>query len=707
MNKENKFDSKISIETLENLKEKDDLRKDFIIPIYQRKYAWKESEIEQLINDLSDFCKEHFKENDKYYFIGNIVVEELNTNRYSVIDGQQRLTTLYLMGLVSGENYFDLSYDVRENDKKFLELLANKKENIYESFIDTIAKEIKPDNQLVSNLKTIIKYKKDLNNLLKKVKFAFTILKKDEVDIAKYFEVMNSRGKQLEQHQILKAKFLECIDENEREIYAKLWDYCSRMDVYIEDFLAIYELKKYDSEKKQSKQTIGQEELRFKLFQFAFNKDEKIEITNFFKDNKSSDNSNKNGQRDKQNETTITILEALKSDKNDEEKEKIGVDEYRSFMKFEYFLLHILKLWCNKANNNCSNDEHIIFKDTKLIEQFESKLSWLKDKNSNSAYNAKSFLNTLFRYRILFDYFFFKRDKEKDEPFVAELKKDNNNISIERNPKEQKVRQILNLQLLFNFTTDFYAQHWIQSVFKWLDDNKFDNNDFDFYENYIQFLEDFDKRIMKERLEDKPNLQNIYLNYDYVPKEKITIDQSKLNVVLHEGTSTQHYWFYKLDYLLWRDCEWKKEKFKHPFEEKEKFKYENIPNSFRLSRLNSVEHIFPQDKQEAWKLNDENCEDCPKKGSDRIDCFGNLALISQQFNSSLSDDSENKKLKIQEQLNRGTIESLKMITFYSNIESSDELNLENCKKHQKEMIEILKNSIKQTEHQCHTNTKSH
>ena len=186
----------------------------------------------------------------------------------------------------------------------------------------------------------------------------------------------------------------------------------------------------------------------------------------------------------KKGEIDIGFVEGFISD-SEIIKEKIGVDEYRSFMKFEYFLLHLLKLWCNKANNNCSNDEHIIFKDTKLIEQFEGKLSWLKDKNSNSAYNAKSFLNTLFRYRILFDYFFFKRDKEKDEPFVAELKKDNNNISIERNPKEQKVRQILNLQLLFNFTTDFYAQHWIQSVFKWLDDNKFDNNDFDYIDDVV------------------------------------------------------------------------------------------------------------------------------------------------------------------------------------------------------------------------------
>ena len=123
-----------------------------------------------------------------------------------------------------------------------------------------------------------------------------------------------------------------------------------------------------------------------------------------------------------------------------------------------------------------------------------------------------------------------------------------------------------------------------------------------------------------------------------------------------------------------------------------KFQYKNIVNSFRLSRLNSIEHIFPQNKKDDWRNNDEkSCGDCPKACAERIDCFGNLALISQHFNSALSDDSENKKENIQRQLNRGTIESLKMLIYYSNINASSDMTVKYCQEHQEQMIDFLVN----------------
>ena len=57
------------------------------------------------------------------------------------------------------------------------------------------------------------------------------------------------------------------------------------------------------------------------------------------------------------------------------------------------------------------------------------------------------------------------------------------------------------------------------------------------------------------------------------------------------------------------------------------------------------------------------------------------------MNSALIDkDNENKKLKIQEQLNNGTIESLKMVLLYSKYK---EWTPENCDEHQIEMINLL------------------
>ena len=507
------------------------------------------------------------------------------------------------------------------------------------------------------------------------------------MDIAKYFEVMNSRGKQLEQHQILKAKFLESLsDSQEQKKYARLWDYCSNMDAYLEDFIYRYEKRVFDQIIGKSKQIIGQKVLRTELINFSQqidncdSNDNTTFLFDFF-------NSTGVPSSDDTNIDKITIIDALKADKEKSEQTKEGVNEYRSFIKFEYFLLHILRLWCNKKQKERTD---IIFKDTKLIIQFEEKLPWLKEKNENSENNAKDFLYYLFRYRLLFDYFFFKRDKETDEPFIAKLSLDGQDgISIDREAvnKEKNLRQIMNLQLLFNFTGDFHAQHWIQSVFDWLSTNSnFDNS---FYVSYVHFLESFDEKIMAERVSEKTDLQQVYLNYKNNPNEEVAINREDLNHILHKGTSTSHYWFYKLDYRLWRDFDFTK-MFSSPFVEKEKFSYKSIPFSFRLSRLNSVEHIFPQKKKKQWE--DEKsvpCGDCPKVRSDRIDCFGNLALISRHFNSSLSDDYVNKKLKIQEQLNRGTIESLKMLLFYSNIESSEAITTLYCQEHQSDMIDHL------------------
>lgn len=68
----------------------DGTKKSFIIPVYQRAYAWKEREWSTFLNDL----KEQILGNSNYFF-GNILLETIEQDRkFDVIDGQQRLTTL-------------------------------------------------------------------------------------------------------------------------------------------------------------------------------------------------------------------------------------------------------------------------------------------------------------------------------------------------------------------------------------------------------------------------------------------------------------------------------------------------------------------------------------------------------------------------------------------------------------------------------------
>ena len=78
-----------------------DKKSDFLIPDYQRPYAWKETQCQTLWDDLVSFAfpdnnSDKFDINDEY-FLGSIVTFENEDKKKEVIDGQQRLTTLMLL----------------------------------------------------------------------------------------------------------------------------------------------------------------------------------------------------------------------------------------------------------------------------------------------------------------------------------------------------------------------------------------------------------------------------------------------------------------------------------------------------------------------------------------------------------------------------------------------------------------------------------
>lgn len=67
----------------------------YIIPDFQRPYSWEKEQCDKLWEDLIDFYENQSSKDDKY-FLGNIVIHPLG-DAFSVIDGQQRLTTLLLL----------------------------------------------------------------------------------------------------------------------------------------------------------------------------------------------------------------------------------------------------------------------------------------------------------------------------------------------------------------------------------------------------------------------------------------------------------------------------------------------------------------------------------------------------------------------------------------------------------------------------------
>lgn len=99
----------------------------FFIPAYQRGYRWTKEQVEDLLNDINEFSpKEIPNSNEKtWYCLQPIVVKKKGENQWEVIDGQQRLTTIYLIlyYLNQGgiEKLFELKYETRENSANYLQ----------------------------------------------------------------------------------------------------------------------------------------------------------------------------------------------------------------------------------------------------------------------------------------------------------------------------------------------------------------------------------------------------------------------------------------------------------------------------------------------------------------------------------------------------------------------------------------------------------
>ena len=137
--------------------------------------------------------------------------------------------------------------------------------------------------------------------------------------------------------------------------------------------------------------------------------------------------------------------------------------------------------------------------------------------------------------------------------------------------------------------------------------------------------------------------------------------------------SIDRYWFWRLDYYLW---ERKEDYFKT--EEEKQIVEEYV---FRANR--SIEHLHPQHQEnnDIW-------------GDDDIHSFGNLAMISQSFNSQQSDDPVTVKFaRIKDQAHNHTLQSIKMYLMYLDAEKSPlgwKVDIKN--KHQDKMYDLLKKS---------------
>src|SRR5690606_3392276 len=115
----------ISIKTINDL-----LKSNFFIPSYQRGYRWTEQQVTDLLNDINEFSPKEIPNTKEktWYCLQPIVVKQKSENEWDVIDGQQRLTTIYLILYYLNQRYteegrtklFELEYETRVDSANYL-----------------------------------------------------------------------------------------------------------------------------------------------------------------------------------------------------------------------------------------------------------------------------------------------------------------------------------------------------------------------------------------------------------------------------------------------------------------------------------------------------------------------------------------------------------------------------------------------------------
>ena len=206
----------------------------FFIPGYQRGYRWTEQQVKDLLNDINEFEPE----NGSWYCLQPLVVKELKEDtfkrikekatsleevktllkgRWEVIDGQQRLTTIYLIlaylekdtkKAESAEQTktYSIEYETREDSKEFLEKISGKNEDEAQSNIDFfyMHKAYKTINNFFEEKKNQEDFK---NKLLNNVKFIWYEIDEGENPVT-VFTRLNMGKIPLTNAELIKALFL-------------------------------------------------------------------------------------------------------------------------------------------------------------------------------------------------------------------------------------------------------------------------------------------------------------------------------------------------------------------------------------------------------------------------------------------------------------------------------------------------------------------
>ncbi|MFC5194777.1 DUF262 domain-containing protein [Bizionia hallyeonensis] len=620
------------------------------IPIYQRNYAWEESQISQLIQDIYDV----YPDNNNYY-LGSLIVYN-RENIYETIDGQQRLTTLNILACILKHeakevNFFEnvnvnLQFDSRLNSNKTLQYFN---ENGYAPTTFELHPQMAQAYEIINRkLQELFgrdfsksqDFRNFLDYFLQKVKI-LRIQVPEKTDLNHYFEVMNNRGEQLEKHEVLKAKFLDILtkskdSETHRKTFNLIWEACSYMDRYVQ----------YVFKTEYRVPLFGEywNEIQFHDFQDicdkTFQKEELIET-----------------EDDEPENTLLNIVLGDVRVKEDNEKDinEEGLERFTPVTSFPHFLLQILRVTVNSE---------VKLDDKKLLSEFKKHLF----ESENVLELAKEFGYNLLLSKYMFDNYILKRDYKNDKESwaILEMKKQNDrDIGYYTNTfddvKEHNKLVLLQSMFHVSFPQTNY-KHWLSASLDFLLFEEVDVNSF------INYLENLSDAFYFNRLVgDLDYHKIIFENQGCISTEYpsyFTIDKH-FNI----GTSVNNFIFNRLDYLLYYNIDTQKNIISEDNKDEDYILFNK--NDFEFSFRSSVEHYAPQQP----KNND--------KPIDNIDNFGNLCLISAKRNSELSNYSPSAKKEHYKKSN--TIESLKqrLMMCYKNWDENS------VSEHQSHMIELL------------------
>ena len=546
----------------------------YAIPLYQRNFAWTYDEIEQLLNDVADA----FQEKRDNYYIGTLVVNEEN-DLFKIIDGQQRTTALNLIALALKHEFgFDRLKAVN------LTFPARKKsnDNIQKLFINEKISE-DDENELTRGyrhakdaLKKVLGERQlepqpFVDYLFNKVIIFRSILPKD-LDLNLYFERFNSRGEQLEAHEILKAQMMAKfgIDQEMAQKFARIWDACAEFD------------KPVASQFKMRRKRADNFQERERIFGWHF--------SNYSFHNIYDDIDFYQNERRKLSD----ILGIKVNEKITESEKDFG--DYTQVIDFPTFLLHVLAIWEGKDTSEVQLD------DKKLLTLFD-----IKNKNETWVIEFSEFL---LRMKHIFDNFIVRNSnmdsssRNKDEWFLQKGtyyeyqpngKAKEHYIVEERFTKNtfsdsEINKNIILLQSMFAVTfTANRDSRWLYEVLQFLFKHIEELNDQEFAIRFKDFLEKMAVRYAEGRLFAE---ENIIKTYGDIPV----------------------YAFNFVDYILWKNREELGRKYKG-------VKFDH----FKFAYRRSIEHWFPQHPNSDEKIE--------KMDDQFLHSFGNLCIITDSQNS--------------------------------------------------------------------------